>query len=95
MYTVLVGYDNLTEVYQVSEYDDNVKDAIECISTYGGDCIELVFKGDAIETLYEESSIFDMIKNFDDSEFFEAYYEEDDKDRIEGYKELLIKVAIR
>lgn len=95
MYTVMLGFDNLIEVYQVKEYNDKVKNALECISTYGTDCIELVFKGEIIESLYEVSSIHDMLKNFEDSEFFEAYYDVSDKEMIDEYKEILMKVAIK
>lgn len=95
MYTVIVGYDNLVQIYQLNKYNEQIKEAIECISTYGGDCVELVLKGEIIETMYEISSIQDMVKNFEESEFFEAFYQEEDRERIEKYKELLVEIEIK
>jgi hypothetical protein len=94
MYTVIVGYDNLVEVYQLNRYNQAIKEAIECISTYGGDCVEVVFKGEIIETMHEISSLKEMVKRFEDSEFFESFYQEEDRERINHYKKLLEDVAI-
>jgi hypothetical protein len=94
VYTVIIGYDNLVEIYQLKKYNQAVKEAIECISTYGGDCVETVLKGEIIETMHEISSLKEMIKRFEDSEFFEAFYQVEDRERINHYKKLLEDVAI-
>ncbi|MFS0883349.1 hypothetical protein [Metabacillus niabensis] len=95
MFTVIVSFDNLTEVYQLREYNEEIKEAIECISTYGSDCVEFVFKGEMVETMHEISSLIDMVKRFEEAEFFEAYYQESDRERINVYKKLLKKVAMQ
>ncbi|KZE65107.1 MULTISPECIES: hypothetical protein [Paenibacillus] len=95
MYTVLVAFDNITEVYQVEKYNDEVKNAIEYLNTYGGDSIEFVCEGEIVESVYQLYSIEYMINRFEKSEFFENYCDSSEKPMMENYKELLRKIAAK
>ncbi|MGG3890319.1 hypothetical protein [Metabacillus fastidiosus] len=94
MYTVIVEFDTLTEVYQLKDYNEKIKAAIEYINTYGGDSVSFVCKGDIIENDYEVFTVENLIKRFEESEFFEAYCNESERELMEEYKEILRKVGI-
>ncbi|WP_303984257.1 hypothetical protein [Niallia circulans] len=95
MYTVIVEFDGLTEVYHMTEYNQEIKDAIEYLNTYGEDSVVFVSKGEVVEVSYEVFTLELMIKRFEDSEFFEAYCDESEKEMMEEYKTLLRRINIK
>jgi len=95
VYTVIVEFDGLTEVYHMTEYNQEIKDAIEYLNTYGEDSVVFVSKGEVVEVSYEVFTLELMIKRFEDSEFFEAYCDESEKEMMEEYKTLLRRINIK
>ncbi|MEK4824578.1 hypothetical protein NSS71_08465 [Niallia sp. FSL W8-0951] len=95
MYTAIVEFDGLTEVYHMTEYNKEIKDAIEYLNTYGEDSVVFVSKGEVVEVSYEVFTLESIIKRFEDSEFFEAYCDESERELMENYKKLLRKIEIK
>ncbi|MCA1021583.1 hypothetical protein [Halobacillus litoralis] len=93
MYTLIITYEDITEVYKVSKYNDSIHKAFEEISMYGENCIEFVFPGESIFSLHEVCSVFDMVKRFDDSGAAEMYYEQVEPSTIDKWKKDLMEVA--
>lgn len=95
MYTVIVEFDGVTEVYHMTEYNQEIKEAIEYLNTYGKDSVVFVSKGEVVEVSNDVFTLESMIKRFEDSEFFEAYCDESEKEIMEEYKNLLKRVDIK
>lgn len=92
---MIVEFDGLTEVYHMTEYNQEIKDAIEYLNTYGENSVVFVSKGEVVKVSYEVYTLESMIKRFEDSEFFEAYCDESERELMESYKKLLRKIEIK
>jgi hypothetical protein len=94
MYTIIVTFEDLTEVYQATDYNDDIKQAIENITLYGEDCVEFVFEGCPVFNQHGISSLKKITQRFKDEGLFQMYFAEDEKAEIDRRLDILEKVAV-